>query len=318
MSVFINFNILRTMLKLAVVGSGVVGSATGKGFRDKGFDVTFVDVDKKTIDQLKKDGFNAIHADEVDSSTADVFFISVPTPTVDGHIQLDYMISAAINLGQRVLKDSVNRHTIIVRSTVPPGTTDKLIRPLLEKESGKKAGVDFGLGMNPEYLREETAVEDFANPWLIAVGSYDDQTAATVNEIYAPFNVPVHRLTLSEAEAQKYVHNLFNAAKISFFNEMRMISKEANIDAEKIFPLVAKSCEGCWSATYGTKNMGPFSGACLPKDTSAFLAWAKDNHTTPMTLLSAVIDVNEQLKSQLSAEERSEIAKSEAKSQQTI
>lgn len=306
------------MSKLAVIGSGVVGQATGKGFRAKGVDVTFVDVNPSTIKKLQDEGYKAIHADNMTSETADVFFMSLPTPTIDGHIKLDYLMSAVANLGQRVLKDSARRHTIVVRSTVSPGTTEGLVIPTLEASSGKKAGVDFGVCMNPEYLREESAVDDFVKPWLITVGALDDQSAQTLEKLFVPFNLPVHRVTLAEAEAQKYVHNLFNAAKISFFNEMRMVCAEAGIDAEKIFPLVVKSCEGCWNPGYGTKNRGPFSGSCLPKDTAAFLSWARNNYDTPMTLLDAVITVNEQLKTALSSKEQVNIQEREYAGQRTI
>lgn len=307
------------MHTLAVVGSGVVGQASGRGFMQKtGAPLTFVDVNVKTIQKLQSEGFTAIHADDINPETADVFFISVPTPSVSGRIQLEYLISAVVTIANKVLKVSQKRHTIVVRSTVPPGTTEKLVIPLLEEESGKVAGRDFGVCMNPEYLREETAEKDFTDPWLITVGSLDDASAKTMEEVYQPFNMPVHRLTLSEAEAQKYAHNLFNACKISFFNEMREVCAKAGIDADQFFPLVAKSCEGCWNASYGTKNMGPYSGSCLPKDTTAFLGWAQDNNHGPMTLLAAVIEVNEQLKAALSANERREMVATEMVGQQTI
>lgn len=307
------------MHSLAVVGSGVVGQASGKGFIKKtGAPLTFVDVNDKTIRKLRSEGFAAIHADDMNPDTADVFFISVPTPSVNGRTQLEYMISAVVGIANKVVKASHKRHTIVVRSTVPPGTTEKLVIPLLEEESGKVAGRDFGVCMNPEYLREETAEQDFADPWLIAVGSLDDASAKTMAEVYQPFGVPVHRLTLSEAEAQKYAHNLFNACKISFFNEMREVCAKAGIEADHIFPLVAKSCEGCWNASYGTKHMGPYSGSCLPKDTSAFFGWAEDNHYGPMILLSAVMTVNEQLKTALSKNEQQEMAMAETLGQQTI
>jgi UDPglucose 6-dehydrogenase len=295
------------MLSVAVIGSGVVGQATGKGFRTIGLDVTFVDVNPALIEKLQDEGYTAIHADDLTGEIADVFFISVPTPTVDGHITLEYLLDAAMNLGQRVLKNSSRRHTIVVRSTVSPGTTEKLVVPILEEVSGKRAGTHFGVCMSPEYLRAESAVDDFMNPWLITVGALDDQSAQTLEELFSPFSLPVHRVTLAEAEAQKYVHNLFNAAKISFFNEMRMVCAEAGIDAEHIFPLVVKSCEGCWNPTYGTQNKGPFSGSCLPKDAAAFLSWAQHHYTTPMTLLKAVIDVNEQLKATLLDQEQEKI-----------
>lgn len=297
------------MLKISIIGSGVVGQASGKGFAEKdNFDVVFVDVNDQTISQLKKEGYQAIRPEYINKDTADVFFLSVPTPTINKCIKLDYLIQATVNLAEKVLSTTNKRHTIVVRSTVPPGTTEKLVLPLLEKHSGKKAGLDFGVSMNPEYLREESAAQDFSNPRLITIGALDDASAATLEEIYKPFNMKINRLSLAEAETQKYVHNIFNATKIAFFNEMRIICNEADINAEKIFPLVAKSSEGCWSPEYGTKNKGPFSGSCLPKDTAAFLDWAKNNLTTPMKLLSAVIEVNDDLKLSLSQKEQATLA----------
>ncbi|MEX0650144.1 MAG: NAD(P)-binding domain-containing protein [Candidatus Andersenbacteria bacterium] len=305
--------------KLAIIGSGVVGQATGKGFNKVGkLDITFVDVNDQTIQKLREEGYSAIRAEDLTPEIADVLFISVPTPTVSGRINLDYLIQATINIAERVLASSNSRHTIVVRSTVPPGTTEKLVIPLLEENSGKVAGKDFGVSMSPEYLREETAEEDFIQPRLITVGALDDESAKTMEEVYAAFNMPVHRLPLAEAEAQKYVHNLYNACKISFFNEMRMVCSEAGINAEEIFPLVAQSAEACWNPTYGTKNKGPFSGSCLPKDTTAFLGWARDNHKNPMQLLDAVIAVNEDLKSQMSNEQQMAMAIAEKSGQRTI
>lgn len=287
-------------MKLAVVGSGVVGQATGKVLASKGnHSVTFVDVNQKTIQSLRQAGYRVITPDELTGTTAEVFFVSVPTPSLNGRMQLDFLVQAAINLAERVLAQSSRRPVVVVRSTVPPGTTANLVTPLLEKHSHKKAGRDFGVAMNPEYLREESAVDDFAHPRLITIGVLDDATKRTLAEVYQPFNKPVNWLSPVEAEAQKYVHNLFNACKISFFNEMRLVCQETGIDADKIFPLVARSAEGNWNPAYGTKNLGPFSGSCLPKDTSAFLNWAEDNLKTPLTLLKAVIDVNERLKSTL-------------------
>jgi len=282
------------MLKLVIIGSGVVGQATGKGFIKKaGFGVVFVDTSKSKIKTLQEEGYQAISPGELRSDYADVIFLTIPTPTINGRTHLEYLAQSVSNLGERVLKNSNRRHTIVVRSTVPPGTTEQFVIPLLEKTSGKQAGKDFGVCMNPEYLREESAEEDFINPWLLVIGALDRASIATLEEVYQSFDMPIVSLSLKEAETQKYVHNLFNACKISFFNEMRMVCREAGIDSEQIFPLVASSAEGMWNPQYGIKDRGPFSGSCLPKDTLAFLGWAQDNLKMPMHLLAALIKVNE-------------------------
>lgn len=183
---------------------------------------------------------------------------------------------------------------MVVRSTVPPGTTEELIIPAVEEESGKRAGRDFGVCMNPEYLREATAQEDFSRPWLVTIGQLDERSGEALQALYAGYDCPVYRVGLREAEMQKYVHNVCNAAKISFFNEMRSMCDELNISADAVFALVAKSAEAMWNPAYGTKNLGPFSGMCLPKDTQAFYAWGKERGLE-LPYLRAVIAVNEAL-----------------------
>lgn len=287
--------------RIAIIGSGVVGQATGKGFNSKGFDITFIDVNPKIVENLKNEGFNAYLASETIPQT-DISIFTVPTPTIDDAISLEYLKNAAKDLGKR-LATMNNYHLAVVRSTVPPGTTESIIS-ILEEYSGKKVGKDFGVCMNPEYLREVSSVEDFANPWIVVIGEYDKKSGNTLEEIYRVFDCPIHHVSLTEAEMQKYVHNLYNASKITFFNEMRRIAKEIGVDADKIFELTTKSCEGIWNHSYGTKDFGPFGGACLPKDTQAFLAWAK-SEGLQADLLEATISVNKSFEDNTSLKETS-------------
>src|SRR3990167_6752637 len=183
------------------------------------------------------------------------------------------------------------------KSTVSPGTTEGLILENLENNSGKKVGTDFGLAMAPEYLREETAFEDAIKPWLIVIGQYDKRSGDLVEKSFKAFKTEIYRCKIIEAEMQKYVHNLFNAVKITFFNEMRAIARAVGADASHIFEMTALSCEGMWHAAYGTRDFGPYSGSCLPKDTQAFYVWAK-KHGFKVDLLKQTIDVNNYLISQ--------------------
>lgn len=283
-------------LHISIVGSGVVGQATGKGLVSKGFDVTFIDISSATVELLRSQGFNSLTPKEAaqQNLTADVSLISVSTPTENGGIVLNHLRSAAIDLGKR-LKHMPRYHTVVIRSTVPPGTTEEMIIPLLEKHSGKRAGEDFGVCMNPEYLREASAEADFSNPWIVVIGQYDRQSGDVLEELYQRFGAPIYRVSLKEAEFQKYVHNLYNAAKISFFNEMRLVAERLEMDPEQAFQLTAASCEGLWNPRYGTRKWGPFSGMCLPKDTSAFLDWANSREIS-MPLLKATIEVNDSLR----------------------
>jgi len=282
------------MAKLAIIGSGIVGQATGKGFIAKGHGVVFCDINPETLARLENQGYKVCPPNLLEEEKGvKAFFLPVSTPTVDGKIQLDFLKSAVANLGEGALKKTNDYCIVVVRSTVPPNTIEGSLIPLLERYSGKKAGKDFGVCMNPEYLREDSNEEDFKNPWIIVIGELDAKSGETLEEIYGSHNCPIVHISIKEAETQKYVHNLFNACKILFFNEMRMVCEAVNVDANKVFELVAKSAEGSWNQKYGIRNLGPYGGSCLPKDTTAFLAWAKDELEKSLPLLKAVIKVNE-------------------------
>jgi UDPglucose 6-dehydrogenase len=282
------------MAKLAIIGSGIVGQATGKGFIVKGHEVVFCDINPETLDRLENQGHKVCPPNLLEEEKGvKAFFLPVSTPTIDGNIKLDFLKSAVTNLGGGALKKTNDYCIVVIRSTVPPNTIEGSLIPLLEKYSGKKAGKDFGVCMNPEYLREDSNEEDFKNPWIIVIGELDAKSGETLEEICSSHHCPIVHTSIKEAETQKYVHNLFNACKISFFNEMRMVCEAVNVDADKVFELVAKSAEGSWNPKYGIRNLGPYGGSCLPKDTTAFLAWAKDELGKSLSLLKAVIKVNE-------------------------
>jgi UDPglucose 6-dehydrogenase len=278
------------MKNIAVVGSGVVGGATGKGLISKGHEITFYDIKREVLDSLNNQGHNAKHVDSLDANNHDAFFLLVPTPTEDGEINLQHLESAVRTLAKK-LKNRESYFVVVVRSTVLPGTTEDLVIPILEKESGKKAGSDFGVAMNPEYLREKNAEDDFKNPWIITVGSLDQRSTRFMAELYQGFDCPIHHLSLREAETQKYVHNLFNAVKIAFFNEMRVVCNLIDISPDRIFEITADSAEGSWNKKYGIRNFGPFDGMCLPKDTKAFSSWSKKLNIH-MDVLEGAINAN--------------------------
>lgn len=287
-----------SMSHIWIVGSGVVGQATGRGFLKRGQEVTFVDVDDSKIAQLRSEGLTALTLSEARAfiRDPDVIVLTVPTPTTRaGAIDLSYLETAAAEVGRR-LKTAQNYQVVVVRSTVVPGTTEAVVKPILEEVSGKQAGKDFGLCMNPEYLREKTAVKDFDQPRLMVIGQLDERSGDMLAAAYENFGCPIHRLTIQEAELQKYAHNLFNAVKISYFNEFREICRAVGADAEKIFPLVAQSAEGMWNSQYGIRDLGPFDGICLPKDAQAFLAWAGQQGLS-MPVLQAAVEFNHALAS---------------------
>src|SRR3989338_6193129 len=281
---------------ICIIGPGVVGQATGKVFAAKGYEVAFLGGNLSKIEKLREEGYTAYERDELMDGgyDFDISILCVPTPTRDGKIDLTPMEAAAIDLGKRIAKTK-KYHLVVVKSTVVPWTTENLVIKTIEKYSGKKVGRDFGACMNPEYLREKTAYDDTFAPWIILIGEYDKKSGDLLNSVYeGKFNCSIFRCEIREAEMQKYVHNLFNAAKITFYNEMRKIAGQIDVDADKIFKYAAISCEGMWNPKYGIANLGPFDGSCLPKDTEAFLDWAQSNGFDA-SLLRSVVNVNDTL-----------------------
>src|SRR3989344_3075317 len=287
-----------TLPKVCIFGPGVVGYATGKAFSTKGLEVGFVARNKKRVNQLRREGFRAFTFDSLGAKNFDydISFLTISTPTIGGKIDLSAIDSVSKYIG-KILKKIDKYHVVVVKSTVSPGTTETMVAENLMKYSNKKVGRDFGLAMAPEYLRENTAYEDALKPWLIVIGEYDKRSGELVEGSFKPFNTEIYRCKIIEAEMQKYVHNLFNAVKITFFNEMRDIARKIGADANHVFEMTTLSCEGMWHAAYGIRDFGPFSGSCLPKDTLVFLAFAK-RHRFKVDLLKKTIEVNNRLISQ--------------------
>jgi UDPglucose 6-dehydrogenase len=286
----------QQILKIAVIGAGVVGSATGKGLISKGFDVSFIDSSQTVVDNLKRQGFKSVLPENFSPADTSVYFVSVPSYSGGYTNGLGYIHASAENIGEWVsTRDEYS--LVVIRSTVLPGTTEQIIIPCIEKYSGKKAGIDFDVCVNPEYLREKTSSADFENPWLIVIGENNKKGGNVLERIYHWVSCPIRRISIIEAETQKFIHNICNANKISFFNEMRLVCDKLGVDADHIFPLVAKSAESLWNPVYGIRNFGAFGGACLPKDSDAFLQFAKDKLGSDLKLVKAVLAVNSEIAS---------------------
>jgi UDPglucose 6-dehydrogenase len=280
--------------RVAIVGAGVVGLATGTGLAAVGADVQFFDADARRVTELRGRGLDARAAADLPDARPDLYLISVPTPTVAGRAFLGTVRDACSGVAES-LRGRDDWACVVVRSTVPPGTTDDLVRPLLEAGSGKSLGSGFGLAMNPEFLREASALADFVHPRVIVIGAADATSEAAVRGLYEPWpDVPVFVMPPRTAEATKYVANLFNATKISFFNELHRVLSTLEADSSIAAQAVALGAEGLWNPTYGTKGGAPFGGACLPKDLEAFLAVA-DELGVDVPLLRAVQEVNASL-----------------------
>lgn len=167
---------------ILIVGSGVVGTATGKGFAKRGHRISYVDVNRERIQQLNAEGMQAMTAAEVDWQDVDIVMLTVSTPSRNGRILLSHIESAALDVGQG-LATTDKFVTVVVRSTVPPTTTEQRIAPIIAKASGKKVGEGFGIAMNPEFLRQVSAVKDFDRPWITVLGTLDQRTANLLNRV---------------------------------------------------------------------------------------------------------------------------------------
>lgn len=307
-------------MRVTIVGTGYVGLVTGACLAHVGHDVTCVDVVPERVSMIDRGEApffepglaellaqgresgrlraTTLLAEAVDGS--ELTMLAVGTPSApDGRIDLDAVTTAAAAVG-RCLGGRAGRHTVVVKSTVVPGTTQSLVRTTLEKASGLPAG-RFGLAMNPEFLREGSAVSDFMNADRIVIGELDTLSGETVAELYAGFSCPVVRVSLTNAELIKYASNALLASLVSFANEFANICESiegADIDVVmdglsldgRLSPLVDGHRIRPGILSYLRAGSG-FGGSCFPKDVNAIRAEAKAiGVETP--LLNAVMGVN--------------------------
>lgn len=272
---------------LTIVGSGVTGQATGIGFSKFGNNVTFYDIDSIKLALLKAKGYTVAESISSAIQRSDIIFVCVPTPTINGKMEFSIIQSALIAIGEALGKTRKYR-LIVIRSTVLPSTTRSKIIPLLEKYSKLKVGRDFGVCMNPEFLREKTAFDDFLSPSRIVIGEFDEKSGDLLEKLYLPIKVPLIRTTLDSAEMIKYASNLFLATKISFFNEIFTVCQNMNVDANLVGKAVSLDPRIGEYGVYGGRH---FDGKCLPKDLEAFKNFVKTLNIDPK-LLDAVFAVN--------------------------
>jgi UDPglucose 6-dehydrogenase/GDP-mannose 6-dehydrogenase len=308
-------------MKISVVGTGYVGLVSGVCLAEKGHEVICVDVDQQKVARinagdppifeegleplLKKVIGNQLSAtDDLAAAVraTDVTLIAVGTPFDGQTIDLSYIRQASREIGE-ALADKASYHLVVVKSTVVPGTTDGAVLETVEEASGKKAGVDFGIGMNPEFLTEGVAIRDFMNPDRIVVGGIDERSRKKLREIYAGFeDVPILETNTRTAELIKYASNALLATMISFSNEIANLATSiGGIDSAEVMRGVHLS-EYLSTRSDGKRvkakissflNAGcGFGGSCLPKDVKALVAQGQ-HQGLPMNLLDNVIKVNE-------------------------
>lgn len=277
-------------MNITIIGSGIVGQATGIGLSYNGNKVLFHDINLNKVLALKNKGYEATDNIEKAVANSDVIFVCVPTPTINEKIDLKHIESSAISVG-KALRKTRKYPVIAFRSTIPPQTTRTRLIPCLEKYSLLNAGTDFGVCMNPEFLREKSPLQDFLNPSRIVIGRLDEKSGEKLKKVYSKFNCPLILTDLETAEMIKYTSNIFLAAKISFFNEIFMICNELGLDSKVISEAVALDPR---IGTYGVFGGKPFGGMCLPKDLYAFIEFASSKGLSPR-LLYAIAEVNKEI-----------------------
>ncbi len=300
----------RKVMNLSVIGSGYVGLVTGIGLAMSGHHVTCIDCDHTVVAQINRgvypfyepslDGLlescvNEKHSlkaveEYSDIRNCDASFICVGTfSKSENKTDFRNIIDAATRIG-RVLRELDNYHLVVVKSTVPPGTTEEVIIPVLEKHSLKKAGAEFGVAVNPEFIQEGNASRSSLNPDRIIIGEHDQKAGDMLESLYdSSYSGPIIRTSIRTAEMIKYASNAFLATKITFINEIGNLCKKLGIDVYE----VAKGMGYDPRIGHRFLNAGiGFGGSCLPKDL-AELVYRAQQMGYEAQLLSSVLKVND-------------------------
>ena len=296
--------------RISIFGLGYVGAVSAACFGELGNEVIGVDVSEEKVaaiaagtspiveERLEELLTEGVEAKRIAATTnaevavlaTDVSFVSVGTPvSKDGTVNLDYLKSVCVSIGE-ALAEKEAFHVVVIRSTIPPGTTTDLVVPALEEASGKKCGRDFGVAFNPEFLREGTAVKDFHAPPKTVIGATDEYSAAVVERLYEPVDASPLRVSIGAAEMVKVVDNTWHALKVSFGNEVGRICQGLDIDSQEVMDVFVADTKLNLSPYYLRPGFA-FGGSCLPKDTRAINSLAAQVGTE-VPLLAGILPSN--------------------------
>jgi GDP-mannose 6-dehydrogenase len=298
-------------VKVSIFGLGYVGTVSAACLAQDGHDVLGVDSVASKVDLVNagqspiiEANIQEIISEAVDAKhlvatqdperaiqETDLSFVCVGTPSqMNGNLDLTYIRRVCEEIG-RVLKNKSERHTIVIRSTVLPGTMRGIIIPMLEEQSGKPAGVGFGICNNPEFLREGSAVTDFKFPAKTIIGEVDEASGDMVAALYAKLEAPLIRVNLETAEMVKYIDNAWHALKIGFANEIGTLCKSLGVDAKRAMEMFCMDTKLNISPAYLSPGFA-FGGSCLPKDLRAlnYTAKLKD---LELPILSSILRSND-------------------------
>jgi GDP-mannose 6-dehydrogenase len=298
-------------LRITVIGLGYVGAVSAGCLARRGHQVIGVDVNARKVAAINageapvmepglpeaiEEAVRAGRLRATDDAAAairetDVSLLCVGTPSgPQGSIDLTALERVCEDIGP-ALATIEHRHTVVVRSTVLPGTTEDVVLPALERSSGLKAGRDFGVAMNPEYLREGTGVADFDSPQKTVIGQLDAASGDPVEAMFGDFADRIFRVPIRVAEAAKYVDNAFHALKVGFANEVGALSVQFGIDSHELMEIFKSDRKLNISEAYLTPGFC-FGGSCLPKDLRALIHHAKGAHVD-VPILESVLESNE-------------------------
>ena len=298
-------------MRISIFGLGYVGAVSAGCLAAEGHHVLGVDPVPDKVDLINRGRSPIVEAEigeliarAVQSSSlratrdpneaireTDLSFICVGTPSQsNGNLDLTYIRRICEEIGV-ALKAKTGRHTIVVRSTILPGTMKDVVIPTLERSSGKKSGADFGVANNPEFLREGSAVKDYRCPPKTVIGQLDDVSGDLLMELYSQLPAPLIRTSLSTAEMIKYVDNCWHALKIGFANEIGNLCDTFAVDAEAVMDIFCQDKKLNISSAY-LKPGFAFGGSCLPKDLRAISYQAKVNDLQ-LPIMNAVLPSNE-------------------------
>jgi GDP-mannose 6-dehydrogenase len=282
-------------LAISVFGLGYVGSVSAACFASMGHQVIGVDVNPAKVEMVEggrspiiEAGMNELVAEgnrgcrlhaTTDSTAAvlqtDISFVCVGTPSLrNGKLDLSHIEKVAREIAT-ALKQKKSTHTFVLRSTVLPGTVESIVLPVLEEVSGRRAGADFTVVYNPEFMREGSAVADFLQPPYTILGAQDPSHLAPLRELYQQTPGKVFETSIAVAEMVKYLSNAFHAVKVVFANEVGTLCKHLNVDAEAVTEIFTSDVRLNISPAYLFPGFA-FGGSCLPKDVRALMYKAKE------------------------------------------
>ena len=298
-------------MRISIFGLGYVGTVCAGCLAQDGHQIIGVDPVTTKVDLINAGKSTIIEAEigeliaqavengilRATNNTADgvenseISFVCVGTPSqINGNLDLAHVRHVCEQIG-RALKDKRERHTVVIRSTVLPGTMRNIVIPVLEEYSGKKAGIDFGVCNNPEFLREGSAVKDFRFPCKTVMGELDRTSGDPLASLYAKLDMPMVRTDLQTAEMIKYIDNSWHALKIGFANEIGNLCKSFSVDAHKAMEIFLMDRKLNISPAYLMPGFA-FGGSCLPKDLRA-LAYAAKLHDLELPILNSILPSNE-------------------------